>query len=446
MQKKRIARTLLLFAVLFLGGAAAFFVWAWRLPLPAQAAGQTGFDPAQIAAGAQLAAIGNCNVCHTKEGGAPYAGGRPIATPFGTIHTTNITPNAQTGIGDWSLEAFARAMREGVSRDGRHLYPAFPYDHMTKMRDGDIQAVYAFIMTRRPVAATAPANDLAFPLNIRLMVAGWKLLFLDRSVSQQNPAESAELNRGAYLVEGLGHCGACHTPRNVLGAEKTGQAYAGGESDGWIAPALDAASPAAVPWNADRLYSYLRNGFDPLHGIAAGPMAPVARNLATVAESDVQAMAVYVAAVAGSPSAARQAQARNAIARSSAGGAGGAPASDAGAAIYSGACAQCHGEAGRAPAVQALNLALSSTLRMPGADNAIRIVRNGIRPADGGAGPIMPGFADVLTDAQLISLATYLRAHFAERPGWTGIEETLRQAKQDDAEKLKRTQRAEGTR
>lgn len=448
MWQRWLARILLTLAVFFLGSAAAFLAWAWRSPLPIEPAQQTAFDPAQIATGAQLAAIGNCNVCHTKEGGAPYAGGRPIATPFGAIHATNITPEAQTGIGGWSPEAFARAMREGVSRDGRHLYPAFPYDHMTKMRDDDINAVYAFIMTRRPVVATTPANDLSFPFNIRLAVAGWKLLFLDRSIAQPNSAQSAEWNRGAYLVEGLGHCGACHTPRNALGAEKHGQAYAGGESDGWVAPALDAASPAAVPWDAERLHTYLRRGFDPLHGIAAGPMAPVVHNLATASESDVRAIAVYVAAVAGAPSAARQAQARSAVARAAGGsGVGSATTSDdAGAAIYSGACAQCHGEAGRAPAVPALNLALSSALRMPRADNAVRIIRNGIRPADGGAGPIMPGFADVLTDAQLVSLAAYLRIHFAERPGWVGIEDAVRQAKQDEAGQVKRTQRAEGTR
>jgi len=186
---------------------------------------------------------------------------------------------------------------------------------MTKMREADIRAVYAFIMTRHPVRATAPSNELPFPLNIRMLVAGWKLLYLDKEPARSESSKSAEWNRGAYLVEGLGHCGACHTPRNLLGAEKRDQAYGGGESDGWIAPALNAASPAAVPWDADRLQHYLRNGFDDLHGIAAGPMAPVVENLKSVSQDDVRAMATYVAAIAGVPSNERQARASKAIER-----------------------------------------------------------------------------------------------------------------------------------
>jgi mono/diheme cytochrome c family protein len=407
---------------------------------------KTDFDSGLVNKGAQLAALGNCNICHTKADGAPYAGGRPISTPFGHVFSTNITPEPETGIGGWSEAAFTRAMREGVSRDGRHLYPAFPYDHMTKMRQDDIRAVYAFIMTRQPVRANALPNDLPFPLNIRALVAGWKLIFLDRAEVQPDPSKTAQRNRGAYLVEGLGHCGACHTPRNLLGAEKRGQAYAGGETEGWIAPALNADSPAAVPWTADQLHAYFRHGFESLHGVAAGPMAPVIKNLAAVPDEDVRAIAAYVAEVAGAPTRERQTAADKAIARVKHAPAETAesPASPSGGvAIYAGACAQCHGEASRLPALPALNLALTSALRTPGPENVVRIVRDGIHPLDGGTGPIMPGFRDAFTDIQLISLVEYLRANFTDEPAWNGIADAVRKAKQDQAEKMKTAQEAE---
>jgi mono/diheme cytochrome c family protein len=432
MRQSWVKRSLLLAAAVIIVAGCAFFALSWRPAITPLASAPDVSDRTQVSRGAELAAIGNCITCHTKAGGRPFAGGRPIATPFGTVYATNITPDAETGIGAWNEAAFTRAMRDGVRRDGRHLYPAFPYDHMTKMRDADIQAVYAFMMTRRPVNATAPANDLPFPLNIRALVAGWKLLFLDKGVMQPDPAKSEDWNRGAYLVEGLGHCGACHTPRNVLGAEKRDQAYAGGESEGWIAPALNESSPAAVPWDADRLYRYLRHGFDELHGTAAGPMAPVVDNLKDVAEKDVRAMATYVADIAGAPSPERQARASKALERSKSKGENLAKweAKAPGAMIYAGACAQCHGEAGRAPTVPALNLALSSSLRNARPDNAIRIVRDGIHPFEGGGGAIMPGFAGALTDAQVVSLMGYLRSAFTDLPAWRDVDKALNRIKQ----------------
>src|SRR5262249_40323433 len=239
------------------------------------------------------------------------------------------------------------------------------------------------------VPARAPANDLPFPLNVRLMIAGWKLLFLDHAAFQPNPLKSAEWNRGAYLVEGLAHCGACHTPRNLLGAEKQGQAYAGGASDGWIAPALDASSPAAVPWTEDRLHAYLRDS-DRVHGIAAGPMADVVRNLAQVPDADVRAISVYVAAIAGGPRPERQESAEKGLARvqgKAATTSSGADTEAPGAVIYAGACAQCHGEAGRHPALPAVNLTLSSALRTAEPDNVVRIVRGGVRSPHGQGEP-----------------------------------------------------------
>src|SRR5687768_14305547 len=193
---------------------------------PSEPPPRAAFDADVIAKGAQLAAMGNCNVCHTAPGGKAYAGGRPLKTPFGTVYGTNITPDPETGIGRWSEAAFARAMREGLDREGRHLYPVFPYDHFTKMTDEDIRALYAFVMTRQPVRAETPPNELPFPFNVRSAIGVWKHLYFEPGRFRPDPAQSAEWNRGAYLAEGLGHCGACHTPRNLVGAEKKSQDFA----------------------------------------------------------------------------------------------------------------------------------------------------------------------------------------------------------------------------
>ena len=196
---------------------------AWRRDIaPVARAEPSSIDPALVEAGARLAAVGNCIACHTVPGGEAFAGGLAVPTQFGTIHSTNITPDEETGIGAWSEEAFARAMHEGVDRAGRHLYPAFPYDHFTLVTPEDNRALFAYLMTRQPVSSTAPENDLAFPYNIRMALAGWKLLFLDEGVFEPDPAKDETWNRGAYLAEGLAHCGACHTPRNALGARDQG--------------------------------------------------------------------------------------------------------------------------------------------------------------------------------------------------------------------------------
>jgi mono/diheme cytochrome c family protein len=201
---------------------------------PATPPSPLALDQVLIARGAQLAALGNCATCHTADGGRPYAGGYPVKTPFGTVYGTNITPEPDTGIGRWSLAAFERAMREGLDRQGRHLYPAFPYDHFAKLTHDDIRALYAFLLTREPVRAEAPANSVIVP---RPFVAVWKAMYLRRAVFEPDPARDATWNRGAYLAEGLAHCGACHTPRNRLGAEELSEHFSGGEVDGWHAGA-----------------------------------------------------------------------------------------------------------------------------------------------------------------------------------------------------------------
>jgi mono/diheme cytochrome c family protein len=416
-------------AALVVAGAVAAIVMAWRPAIAAiDPAAPPSFDDALVKRGRDLAAIGNCSTCHTTRGGRDFAGGLPVPTPFGTIYSSNITPDADTGIGRWPEDAFRRAMRSGVDRDGRHLYPTFPYDHFTHVSDEDDRALYAFLMTRQPVHAVARANQLPFPLDRRLVIAGWKLLFLRRDTYQPDPAKSAEWNRGAYLVEGLAHCGACHTPRNALGAERTSASFAGGEADNWSAYAINAQSPAPVPWTADALFAYLRHGWDPDHGTARGPMAEVVGNLSDVPDSDVRAIATYMAGVFGAPTEDRKRRAEDVLAQVKSPAPPASQTSSAGAAIYAAACATCH-ETRRPLPYGGVNLALSSALSGPDARNAANIVLSGVRPVEGERSPIMPAFASSMSDAQIAALLSYLRSRFSNQTPWTGVEKTVEDAR-----------------
>jgi mono/diheme cytochrome c family protein len=412
---------------LIVGGAVSGFAIAWRPAIAAiEPPARKSFDPEMIKRGRELAALGNCNDCHTVRGGKDFAGGLPVPTPFGTIFSTNITPDPETGIRRWSEEAFRRAMRSGVDREGHHLYPTFPYDHFTNVSDQDDRALYAFLMTREPVVAPARTNELPFPLNQRFVIAGWKLLFLHRDAYRPDSTRSAEWNRGAYLVEGLAHCGACHTPRNALGAERASARFAGGESDYWSAYAINAQSPAPVPWNVDALYVYLRNGWHPDHGTARGPMAEVVSNLSSVPASDVHAIAVHMAGVLGSPAPGRDratvvAQAKPAADKA-------AQTDPQGAAIYAATCAPCH-ESGRPPPYGGIKLSLSTAINAPDPRNLANIVLTGVRPVEGERSPIMPGFASSMTDTQVAALMNYLRARFTSRAPWKDLAKTIEEAR-----------------
>lgn len=412
-------------AIALLGGAAAAFAIVWR---PAMAAidppAPQAFDAALVKRGRELAAVGNCNTCHTVRGGRNFAGGLPVPTPFGTIFSSNITPDAETGIGRWSEAAFRRAMRSGVSREGQHLYPTFPYDHFTHVSDDDDRALYAFLMTRTPVRARARENQLSFPFNQRFAVAGWKLLFLRHDTFQPDPGRSAEWNRGAYLVEGLAHCGACHTPRNALGAERASAQFAGGGVDDWHAYALNDQSRAPVPWTADALFAYLREGFHPDHGTARGPMAEVVSNLSSVPSGDVRAIAIYMAGVAGAPAPAHEGQSEAARTRSSTA----SQTNAAGASIYAGACASCH-EGGRPLPYGGIRLDLSTAISSPDPRNLANIVLSGVRAVEGERSPIMPGFAAGMNDAQASALLNYLRDRFSDKPAWSDLEKTVAEAR-----------------
>ncbi|MBR1121186.1 molybdopterin-dependent oxidoreductase [Bradyrhizobium lablabi] len=400
----------------------------WRAIAPIARPDPAVFSAATIARGQQLAALGDCMVCHTAANGAINAGGRALETPFGVIYSTNITPDEKTGIGNWSYPAFERSMREGIHRDGKHLYPAFPYTHFAKATDADLQALYAFLMAQQPVRAETPNNKLAFPFNQRPLLAGWNALFHTPQTFRPDPSKSEVWNRGAYLVEGFGHCGACHSPRNKLGAEIASRYLAGGFAEGWEAPALTSLSQAPIPWKESELYAYLRTGESRFHGVAAGPMAPVVKELKALPDEDIRAMAVYLASfnrdVAPSTQDALAAKFESATAtRTDA-------ASSVGARLYQGACAVCHEVGGPALFGSRPSLSLNSNLHSAVPDNLIQVILHGIAsPVSSDLG-YMPAFKDSLTDRQIAELVSWLRQQFAPgKPAWTGVDAAIARVK-----------------
>ncbi|MEO6781671.1 MAG: molybdopterin cofactor-binding domain-containing protein [Bradyrhizobium sp.] len=406
-------------------------VLPWRSIAPIARPDASVYSAATIARGQQLAALGDCAVCHTNtQGGILNAGGRALATPFGTIYSTNITPDPETGIGAWSYPAFERAMREGIHRDGRHLYPAFPYPHFARTTDADLQALYAYLMAQAPVHAGNRRTSVAFPFNWRPLLAGWNALFHRPGLFEANAAQSTTWNRGAYLVEGLGHCGACHSPRNALGAERAEAYLAGGFAEGWEAPPLTSLSHAPIPWSEDELYAYLRTGESRFHGVAAGPMAPVVKELAALPDEDIRAMAVYLGSFQQD---AIDKPAQDALAAKfeTSTGPRVASASSKGARLYEGACAVCHAVGGAALFGSRPSLALNSNLHGAVPDNLVQVILHGIAsPASRELG-YMPAFKDSLTDDQLAELVSYLRQQFApDKPPWADLRGAVSRVRQ----------------
>jgi len=405
---------------LIVAGAAGFLAIAWWPAIPpVQPPTSQHFPPALIAQGAVLAGAGYCAVCHTAAGGTPYAGGYGVGTPFGVIYSANITPDPQTGIGSWSEAAFARAMRRGIARDGTQLFPALPYDHFTKVSDGDIQALYAYLMSLPPVNQAAKTNTVGFPFNIRYLQAGWKLLFFQPGLYQTDETKSASWNRGAYLATGLSHCGGCHTPRNAFGAEESGQDYAGAVIDGWTAPALTAANPSPLPWTADDLYTYLRGGADARHGAAAGPMSPVIHaGLAKLPDSDIRDIAIYYADI-------DQAAERGKTPLATPDETASQQEADPDAALYAAACASCHYDNATAPRAIRPDLALNSALWLASPNNFVNVVLHGIGTNEGAAGIMMPGFAAAMSDGDIARLAAFLRRTRTNLPPWPDLEKQV---------------------
>ena len=381
------------------------------------------WSAATLERGRLLAAVGDCAVCHTAPGGVTNAGGLAMQTPFGKLYSTNITPDPETGIGKWSYTAFERAMREGISRDGKHLYPAFPYTAFRNIDDADMQALYAYLMSQPPVSQPAQNNEMQFPFNKRPLMAGWNALFLRQGEIKPQPQRSPQWNRGSYLVNGLGHCAACHSPRNLMGAEKGGQSFlAGGMVDGWEAPALNGLSKAPTPWTEDQLFTYLSTGYSDAHGVAAGPMGPVVSELAKLPESDRRAMAVYLASLKGE-AAAESAATLQASEQASAS----AVSLGNGRRVFEGACQGCHAD-GLGPELFGVSPSLASNSNVHSAlpDNLIKVILQGITtPATADLG-YMPGFKDSLSDRQISELAAYLRNRFAPaEPAWQGLQQRV---------------------
>jgi mono/diheme cytochrome c family protein len=403
---------------LIVAGAAGFAYLAHEPEMAAITRPDPGsFDKAQVARGRVLANYGDCTACHTRPDGRPFAGNLPIKTPFGTIHTTNITPDAETGIGMWSKEAFRRAMKSGVDRKGNHLYPAFPYDHFTKVKEADIDAIYAYLMAAiEPVQERTRGHDFGFPFNIRATLAVWKALFLDKTPFKGDPAKDAAWNEGAYLVEGLGHCAACHSPRNAMGARTTPD-YGGGSAEGWYAPPLNKGNLSQQPWTTNELVVYLMDGWHPKHGMAAGSMTPVVDAMHKQNEIDVFAIAAYVQSLRAGEKAV-DADAVRAVALKLEWGHPEAPPVpqefSEGAKIFEARCAMCHRSNGAT-----VPLALQTSIHAPVPDSVVQAIRDGIRPPVGALGRSMPGFSGQLSEAEIDTLVKFLRARFSKQAMWT---------------------------
>src|SRR5688572_26875232 len=327
-----------------------------------------------VARGQYLTAIGDCYACHTVRGSPAYAGGLEMATPFGTLYTPNITPDKQHGIGNWTADDFWQAMHEGKSKDGSFLYPAFPYTNYTKVTRDDSDAIYAYLMSVAPVALPSKPHDMRFPYNQRELLAGWRALYFKAGSYQNDPNKTAEWNRGAYLVEGLGHCNACHATRNVLGAVSKDADYSGGliPLQNWYAPSLSSSREAGLgDWEMKDIIELLRTGISP-RGAATGPMAAVVQySLQEMTQVDLQAMATYLKEQSEikvsepwiAPHAASKAEVGAMLL--------------AGAKIYKEHCASCHMDDGAGVPRVYPPLANNQAVRLRNPINAVRIVLNG---------------------------------------------------------------------
>jgi mono/diheme cytochrome c family protein len=358
-------------------------------------------DFTQIARGRYLAILSDCASCHTVAGSnQPMAGGRPIETPFGNIVAPNITPDLETGIGSWSDDQFDAAVRKGVRRDGSRLYPAMPYNAYTKMSRDDVLAIRAYLNTLKPVRNAVVADTLPFPFNIRTAMRVWDALYFKQGEYQPNTKQSTEWNRGAFLVDGPGHCGACHTPKTFLGGDKLDQYLEGGYLQGWSAP--DITNDARVGlghWSQADLVDYLKSGHNRVTA-ATGPMGEVVTlSTAYMTDSDLNAIATYLKSVPGKSNSASPPPVSD-------------PAMTAGVAIYRDQCSACHGLDGKGIAELFPSIADSSMLRSDDPTTSIRIVLRGARSVGTKDQPTasgMPSYGKQLNDDEIASVLTYMR-------------------------------------
>lgn len=400
------------------------------ISIPASAASSSEVELSGLEQrGEYLAAAGNCVSCHTNGDDSPFAGGLAFETPFGTIYSTNITTDAETGVGQWSLEDFSNAMRHGEKPDGTHLYPVFPYTSFAKVSDEDIASIYAYLKTIAPVNSTPPENDLSFPYSQRWALGLWKWMYIDDSPFEPQPAQSAEWNRGAYLVEGLGHCSMCHTPRNFMGANDASLAMTGGtymtrvegKLSAWSAPNLTSADVGLAMWSAEDITDYLKLGVSHRAGVF-GPMNEVVVNSTRhLSREDVSAIAVYLKSL---PAKAQ--------------GSGEPAAADvlrAGSLQYDIHCGSCHLPTGEGSPEQGPPLIGSPVVLDADPASLINITLYGaqtphISPSDEWASRTwirMDPFDNILDDEQVAALLSFIRATWGHEAGAVTPEQVAEQ-------------------
>lgn len=379
-----------------------------------------------IERGRYLSVAADCVACHTSpKQGKPYAGGYAIASPLGEIWASNITPSKSHGIGNYTEADFATAVREGVRKDGAHLYPAMPYTSYAKLTDEDIHALYVYFMEAvAPVDEEARTTELPFPFSVRSSMAVWNLLFLDKTPFNPDPAQSAQWNRGAYLVEGLAHCSSCHSPRGLMMQEVGGKAFAGGSLGDWYAPNITSHPISGIGgWTDDELAQYLKTGRVEGKGQAGGGMAEaVSNSLSKLRDEDISAIVTYLRTV---PAVADKDATRAAFAWGDAATAPGEPAirgTDApiasGAVLYSGLCASCHGSRGEGSNDGYYpSLVHNSTVGMVRPQNLVATIIGGIDREVDGEHVVMPHFSEgsyvqALSDADIAAVASYVRTTF----------------------------------
>jgi mono/diheme cytochrome c family protein len=364
--------------------------------------------------GAYLARAADCMVCHTSEGGRTYAGGLGFRLPFGTLYSTNITPDKETGIGNYSDQDFLNAVHRGIRRDGARLYPAMPFTSYSLMTDADALAIKAYLFSLPPVHAAAPENTLGFPFNQRWTLNFWSILFNRDTRFEPDTSKTPEWNRGAYLVEALAHCGECHTPRNLAFALDNRAKFAGAVTAGWRAFNISSDKSTGIGgWRDEDLIAYLSIGHADGHGTASGPMGEaVDRSLSQLAPEDIRAVAAYlrtIPATASSDLPAPPAPPAPASHRE-----GGGTADPRGKLVFEGACASCHGWSGESPISAFATLTGAWAVNDPGATNVAQIVISGTERHTQGA-LSMPAFGSAYSDAEIAAVANYVTARFGSK-------------------------------
>ncbi|HDR9790076.1 TPA: cytochrome c, partial [Burkholderia cepacia ATCC 25416] len=406
-----------------------------RTRRPAVAAAAADTDTATIARGRYLARAGDCSACHDAADHTPYAGGQPVNSPFGPIYAPNITPDPVHGIGNYTLRQFDDALRRGVRADGGRLYPAMPYPSFARLSDDDVRALYAYFMRGvAPSPNVARLTQLPFPFDQRWALALWSAAFANRDRFMPQPSQSAEWNRGAYLVQGPGHCGACHTPRgpgfNERGYDERSAAFlTGGINDHWFAPNLTGADTDGLGnWSVDDIAAFLRDGHA-VRGAVFGAMAPVVgESTALLTDADRRAIAVYLKSLPARPTAATNPLGIGTPRLTAAGPRpeGGQQAPGAG--VYAGFCARCHGAAGTGVRDHGPPLAGNSAVLAADPTSAIRIVVEGARPAPGEPGLMrrMPSMRGTLTSSEIASVVSYVRGAWGNRAAPVSEQEVRR--------------------